>query len=33
MQLVVPRAVRIAVATDAIICTIHFNVSLLDITF
>ena len=25
MQLVAPSAVKIAVATDAMICTIHFN--------
>ena len=29
MQLVAPRAVTIAVATDAIICTINLSVSLL----
>ena len=28
MQLVAPSAVTMAVATDAIICTINFNVSL-----
>ena len=28
MQLVAPRAVTIAVAIDAIICTMNFNVSL-----
>jgi hypothetical protein len=27
MQLVVPRAVRMAVATEAMICTIHLMVS------
>ena len=32
-QLVVPSAVTIAVAIDAIICTINFNVSFLLIIF
>ena len=32
IQLVAPRAVRIAVAIDAIICTINFTVSFLLIT-
>ena len=32
-QLVVPNAVTIAVAIDAIICTINFNVSFLLIIF
>jgi hypothetical protein len=32
MHDVVPRAVRIAVAIDAINCTINFAVSFLDIT-
>ena len=33
MQLVAPRAVRIAVATLAIICTIHFSVSFFVIAY
>ena len=33
MQLVAPRAVRMAVATEAIICTIHLKVSFLVIIF
>ena len=33
MQLVVPSAVAIAVAIDAINCTINFNVSFLLIMF
>ena len=33
MQLVAPSAVTIAVATDAIICTININVSLFVIMF
>ena len=33
MQLVAPRAVTIAVAIDAIICTMNFNVSLLVMVF
>ena len=31
MQLVVPSAVRIAVAMDAMICSVHFKVSFFDI--
>jgi len=33
MQLVAPRAVRIADAIDAMICTIHFRVSFLVIAY
>ena len=33
MQLTVPRAVTLAVAMLAIICAIHFNVSLVFITY
>jgi hypothetical protein len=33
IQLVAPRAVKIAVATDAIICTIHLTVSFFVIIF
>ena len=33
MQLVAPSAVTMAVATDAMICTINFNVSFLLIAF
>jgi len=33
MQLVAPRAVRIADAIDAMICTIHFRVSFLVIVY
>ena len=33
MQLVAPSAVKIAVATDAMICTIHLKVSFLVIIF
>jgi hypothetical protein len=33
MQLVAPSAVTMAVATDAMICTINFKVSFLLITF
>ena len=33
MQLVVPSAVNIAVATDAIICTIHLKVSFFVIVY
>ena len=33
MQLVVPSAVRIAVAIDAIICTIHLKVSFFVIVY